>query len=423
MALSMGLLGASVPGEVYFGWIQNLAGGVSYPGGQIAYDSTSNTWYPGIMDDNGFGTARAAGFSKVDGETGQSVSGGISMVVAGSISRTHATAFDNFGNLLVGSSEGGNQGNCQIYKIDGSGNKVWQLRGSSNNSSVQSIAVDSANNYYFTGHHSYNSNSSFLLKTDSSGSVLWHKQLSNVFAMGSRVDVDSSDNVYVCLNVYSSPSRLVVQKWSPAGVIQWTKRVTQYSGDLADLCVTDNDEIVVAYSDNNRQQSVLSLSTSGAVNYQMHKLPYEMFNARMAKAPDGGVHVVWSNHASDYRHEIVRIEAMRSSIMINRIAAVNTFLTGIGTDGNNQVFVATRTSGEDWNCLSITNTPKISELYGTYYAPLATWIISASGFNDWSDINTTNDTTEFTTNSTYTWSNNGSAFAAYQPTYSLLAIP
>jgi len=420
--IPLGILASSGAGGAY-GWIQELDGGVSYPGYQVAYEPSSNTWYPGIMDNNGFGSARASGFSKVDGETGQALSGGISILRAGSFSRTFATGFDNNGDILVGSSEGGNQGNGQIYKISPAGSTIWNLRSSQINSTVTSVAFDSANNYYFTGNHEYGSTSSYLLKTDSSGTVIWHKRLANVFGQGFRVDVDSNDDVYVAVGVFGSPTRLSVQKWSSAGVLQWTRRMSNYNGNVADLCVTDNDEIVVSWSDTSDTQNIISLSTSNTVNYHKAK-SNNMQLARMSKGPDGAVHIVWqSPSGGSWRHELMRVESGFSSAQVTEIQSSNTFITGLGSDENDQVYVLGRTSNEDWECLNISNNSATSSLYGTYAGTLRTWVIGAPVSSSFSDASGTDTNAESTGGSTFTWSSAGETLAAYQPTYSLLAIP
>ncbi len=137
---------------------------------------------------------------------------------------------DYTGNLLVLFNEQSTS-HINLTKLDINGNLIWHFRLADTVSSGSSMSIDSLNNIYIAGDHTYGTFSSFafMLKLDEAGNVKWKKEGvpgNDGDLQFSKIKVRSNNEIYV-LGVEKDDFTKVmkIQKISSSGNILWTKIV------------------------------------------------------------------------------------------------------------------------------------------------------------------------------------------------------
>ena len=137
---------------------------------------------------------------------------------------------DYAGNLLVLFNEQGNS-HINLAKLDINGNLLWHYRLADTVSSGSSMSIDSLNNIYITGDHSYGTFSSFavMLKLDGAGNLKWKKEGvpgNDGDIQFSKIKVRSNNEIYV-LGVEKDDFNKVmkIQKIDSGGNMLWSKKV------------------------------------------------------------------------------------------------------------------------------------------------------------------------------------------------------
>ncbi len=156
---------------------------------------------------------------------------------------------DSFSNIYQAGRTGGDG---VIFKIDSSGNQLWNRTwGSGNNDVGWDIAIDS-NNYIYVGGtlntQPANIQEIILLKYDDSGNQIWNRTwnyLNNAY--GKSIIIDSEDNIYIL----GHSNDLVIIKYNSSGSKIWQEiwGGAQDDGNLgSDLVLDSQDNLYVASS-------------------------------------------------------------------------------------------------------------------------------------------------------------------------------
>jgi len=137
---------------------------------------------------------------------------------------------DYTGNLLVLFNEQGTS-HINLAKLDINGNLLWHYRLADTVSSGSSMAIDSLNNIYIAGDHSYGTFSSFafMLKLDEAGNVKWKREGvpgNDGDIQFSKMKVRSNNEIYVFGVEKDGFDKLMkIQKIDSSGNMLWSKIV------------------------------------------------------------------------------------------------------------------------------------------------------------------------------------------------------
>ncbi|KKK84489.1 hypothetical protein LCGC14_2782830, partial [marine sediment metagenome] len=177
---------------------------------------------------------------------------------------SYAVAVDSNGNAYIsGKTDGSLDGNSAgltdafLAKYDSSGASVWiRQLGTSTHDVSESVAVDSAGNTYISGWTwgSLDGNNAgltdaFLAKYDSSGTWQWTRQLGTASNDYSKsVAIDSNDNVYISGHTEGSldgnsagSADAFLAKYNSSGVWQWTRQLGTSEWDASRSVAVDSN--------------------------------------------------------------------------------------------------------------------------------------------------------------------------------------
>lgn len=109
-----------------------------------------------------------------------------------------------------------------LFKIDTSGNIVWQRRLGTGTPVSTCVAINSSEDVFVGGHDT--SGNGIVVKYNSSGTLQWQSRFSDVF-VNYRINLDASGNIYTTgyNNGVSDPNG-VVTKLGPTGTVIWQRR-------------------------------------------------------------------------------------------------------------------------------------------------------------------------------------------------------
>jgi len=178
--------------------------------------------------------------------------------------------------------------NISVYKVDTTGNVVWNIIDASMNTSqndlTPSVAVDSLDNVYVSyrssgtvvGGTSSGNNDIIVFKLNSLGALQWTRQNSDFNTSNGdtapSIAVDSSGNIYVSYETQgtvsggssSGNSDIAVFKLNSAGDFQWIKQSSDFNRSGIDsnpsICVDIYNDIYICY------QTTDTSGSGGGVN-------------------------------------------------------------------------------------------------------------------------------------------------------------
>jgi hypothetical protein len=263
-------------------------------------------------------------------------------------------AIDSNNNVYItgdteSSLDGTNAGweDAFLAKYDSTGTIVWTRQlGSTSEDIAYSLAIDSNNNVYITGHTegsldgtNAGSDDAFLAKYDSTGTRLWTRQLgvtSNDRARG--VAIDSNNNVYITGstrgsldgNTSAGSTDAFLAKYDSTGTIVWTRQLGSISFDLANSVAIDsnNNVYITGYTEGS-----LDGNTNDGENDDAFLAKYDSTGTRL-----------WTRQLGSTSYERAR---------------------GVAIDSNNNVYITGHTDGS----LGGTNAGQDDAFLAKYIAP------------------------------------------------------
>ncbi|MCX5870817.1 MAG: SBBP repeat-containing protein [Deltaproteobacteria bacterium] len=175
---------------------------------------------------------------------------------------------DTWGSPLHPHSDGPNNYDIVVMKLDSSGVLVWNtFYGSTADDETYGIAVDGSGNVYVTGEsyatwgspkHAHSGSGNFdimVMKLDSSGVLAWNTFYGGISNDGGAgIAVDGSGNVYVTgysnatwgspLHAYSGSSDIVIFKLDRSGAYVWNTFYGSVNGDYCARIAVDGSSNV-----------------------------------------------------------------------------------------------------------------------------------------------------------------------------------
>jgi hypothetical protein len=180
-----------------------------------------------------------------------------------------------------------------VMKIDLRGNQTASNRyyeaGTSTETLIESINMDSAGNIYLVGNHqTYGSGGAItyslgmIIKTDPAGTIIWQKEANQVFypdyySIAKFMGIDSSDNIYIIMDgAISSGRRNTLIKFNSAGTVQWQKQFAG-GGDLSFTGAIDSsDNIYLVQNQFNLGSTITKINSSGTVQWCKTLADYDL---------------------------------------------------------------------------------------------------------------------------------------------------
>jgi endonuclease/exonuclease/phosphatase family metal-dependent hydrolase len=156
---------------------------------------------------------------------------------ANSYDYPYEIAVDGAGNVYVGGTSSGGNGDLLVIKYSNSGSTLWTTRwnGGSTDSGY-AMALDSNSNAYITGRTYNGANYDYVtLKLSSAGAILWtnrYNGTANAEDFSSDVTVNSNGDILITGSSYgtSSATDFATIAYSSAGSGLWTNRYNTVNG-------------------------------------------------------------------------------------------------------------------------------------------------------------------------------------------------